>query len=81
MGTADTDLFCQSYVNSCFSLFFFCLTKDESAPKTSSRLFESSEDEQDDTGSERFKIKPQFEGKAGEKVSESITVISFPEAP
>ncbi|KGL86219.1 Nucleolar protein 8, partial [Charadrius vociferus] len=42
--------------------------KDESAPKTSSRLFESSEDEQDDTDDERFKIKPQFEGKAGEKL-------------
>ncbi|NXN75038.1 NOL8 protein, partial [Himantopus himantopus] len=41
---------------------------DESAPKTSSRLFESSEDEQDDTDDERFKIKPQFEGKAGEKL-------------
>ncbi|KAM6325686.1 nucleolar protein 8 isoform 1-T1 [Podargus strigoides] len=42
--------------------------EDESAPKTSSRLFESSEDEQDDTDNERFKIKPQFEGKAGEKL-------------
>ncbi|KAM6413794.1 nucleolar protein 8 [Rhynochetos jubatus] len=42
--------------------------EDESAPKTSSRLFESSEDEQDDTDDERFKIKPQFEGKAGEKL-------------
>ncbi|KAF1409138.1 Nucleolar protein 8, partial [Spheniscus mendiculus] len=41
---------------------------DESAPKTSGRLFESSEDEQDDTDDERFKIKPQFEGKAGEKL-------------
>ncbi|KAI6077343.1 Nucleolar protein 8 isoform X2 [Aix galericulata] len=40
----------------------------ESAPKTSGRLFESSEDEQDDTDDERFKIKPQFEGKAGEKL-------------
>ncbi|NXC21753.1 NOL8 protein, partial [Corythaeola cristata] len=43
--------------------------EDESAPKTSGRLFESSDDEQDDTDDERFKIKPQFEGKAGEKVS------------
>uniref|UniRef100_A0A8C4U4Z8 Nucleolar protein 8 n=1 Tax=Falco tinnunculus TaxID=100819 RepID=A0A8C4U4Z8_FALTI len=41
---------------------------DEPAPKTSGRLFESSEDEQDDTDDERFKIKPQFEGKAGEKL-------------
>ncbi|NWS73784.1 NOL8 protein, partial [Crotophaga sulcirostris] len=40
----------------------------ESAPKASGRLFESSEDEQDDTDEERFKIKPQFEGKAGEKL-------------
>nr|XP_009487344.1 PREDICTED: nucleolar protein 8 [Pelecanus crispus] len=40
----------------------------ESAPKTSGKLFESSEDEQDDTDNERFKIKPQFEGKAGEKL-------------
>ncbi|KAM6387680.1 LOW QUALITY PROTEIN: nucleolar protein 8-like [Pluvialis apricaria] len=42
--------------------------KEESAPKTSSRLFESSEDEQGDTDDERFQIKPQFEGKAGEKL-------------
>ncbi|XP_068276084.1 nucleolar protein 8 isoform X2 [Nyctibius grandis] len=42
--------------------------EDESAPKTSGRLFESSEDEQDDTDDERFKIKPQFEGKAGQKL-------------
>ncbi|KFZ54326.1 Nucleolar protein 8, partial [Antrostomus carolinensis] len=42
--------------------------EDESACKTSGRLFESSEDEQDDTDDERFKIKPQFEGKAGEKL-------------
>ncbi|XP_075279868.1 nucleolar protein 8 isoform X1 [Opisthocomus hoazin] len=42
--------------------------EDESAPKTSGKLFESSEDEQDDTDDERFKIKPQFEGKAGEKL-------------
>ncbi|XP_053932547.1 nucleolar protein 8 isoform X2 [Cuculus canorus] len=40
----------------------------ESAPKASGRLFESSEDEQDDTDDERFQIKPQFEGKAGEKL-------------
>ncbi|NWU30843.1 NOL8 protein, partial [Dyaphorophyia castanea] len=31
-------------------------------------LFDSSEDEQEDTDDERFKIKPQFEGKAGEKL-------------
>ncbi|XP_029851766.1 nucleolar protein 8 isoform X1 [Aquila chrysaetos chrysaetos] len=42
--------------------------KGESAPKTLARLFESSEDEQDDTDGDRFKIKPQFEGKAGEKL-------------
>ncbi|NXL73155.1 NOL8 protein, partial [Leptocoma aspasia] len=36
--------------------------------KPSGRLFESSEDEQEDTDDERFKIKPQFEGKAGEKL-------------
>ncbi|NXN14116.1 NOL8 protein, partial [Indicator maculatus] len=40
----------------------------ESAPKTSCKLFESSEDEQEDTDDERFKIKPHFEGKAGEKL-------------
>ncbi|NXT71508.1 NOL8 protein, partial [Chaetops frenatus] len=40
----------------------------ESTPKPSSRLFDSSEDEQEDTDDERFKIKPQFEGKAGEKL-------------
>ncbi|NXT85131.1 NOL8 protein, partial [Zapornia atra] len=51
-----------------FSPFSFCVTKDEPAAKTSSRLFESSEDEEDDTDDERFKIKPQFEGKAGEKL-------------
>ncbi|NXS92416.1 NOL8 protein, partial [Jacana jacana] len=42
--------------------------KEESAPKTSARLFESSEDEEDDADDERFKIKPQFEGKAGERL-------------
>lgn len=63
-------------MNSCFSLFFsLCVTKDKSAPKPSGRLFDSSEDEEEDTDDERFKIKPQFEGKAGEKVSEAITVI------
>ncbi|NWT76792.1 NOL8 protein, partial [Prunella himalayana] len=40
----------------------------EVTPKPSGRLFESSEDEQEDTDDERFKIKPQFEGKAGEKL-------------
>ncbi|XP_031361831.1 nucleolar protein 8 isoform X2 [Lonchura striata] len=40
----------------------------KSGPKPSSRLFESSEDEQEDMDDERFKIKPQFEGKAGEKL-------------
>lgn len=75
MNKVDTDLFSQT--DGCFSIFSFCLTKDESAAKTSSRLFESSEDEQDDTDDERFKIKPQFEGKAGEKVSEPSNVIWF----
>ncbi|XP_041318741.1 nucleolar protein 8 [Pyrgilauda ruficollis] len=42
--------------------------EDKSAAKPSGRLFESSEDEQEDTDDERFKIKPQFEGKAGEKL-------------
>lgn len=69
-----SDLFSQTYLNSCFSVFCF-LTKDASAPKTSGKLFESSEDEQDDTDDERFQIKPQFEGKAGQKVSERISVI------
>ncbi|NXB25354.1 NOL8 protein, partial [Rhagologus leucostigma] len=49
-------------------LFSFCVTKEKSAPKPSGRLFDSSEDEQEDTDDERFKIKPQFEGKAGEKL-------------
>ncbi|NWR84284.1 NOL8 protein, partial [Furnarius figulus] len=44
------------------------LFQDKSAPKPSGKLFDSSEDEQDDTDDERFKIKPQFEGKAGEKL-------------
>lgn len=74
MNKADADLFSRIYVNCCLSLFSFCLSKDESAPKTLSRLFDSSEDEQDNVDAERFKIKPQFEGKAGEKVSEPITV-------
>ncbi|XP_027742247.1 nucleolar protein 8 isoform X3 [Empidonax traillii] len=42
--------------------------QDKSAPKPSGKLFDSSEDEQDETDEERFKIKPQFEGKAGEKL-------------
>lgn len=60
-----------------FLYFSFCLTKGKSAPKTSRKLFESSEDEQEDTDDEIFKIKPHFEGKAGEKVSKHITVIQF----
>ncbi|XP_058701236.1 nucleolar protein 8 [Poecile atricapillus] len=44
--------------------------EEKSAPKPSGRLFDSSEDEQEDTDDERFKIKPQFEGKAGEKLLE-----------
>ncbi|NXD37677.1 NOL8 protein, partial [Copsychus sechellarum] len=43
-------------------------THGEVTPKPSGRLFDSSEDEQEDTDDERFKIKPQFEGKAGEKL-------------
>ncbi|NXQ53495.1 NOL8 protein, partial [Anthoscopus minutus] len=43
-------------------------THREVTPKPSGRLFDSSEDEQEDTDDERFKIKPQFEGKAGEKL-------------
>ncbi|XP_066183010.1 nucleolar protein 8 isoform X2 [Sylvia atricapilla] len=42
--------------------------EDKSAPKPSGRLFDSSDDEQEETDDERFKIKPQFEGKAGEKL-------------
>ncbi|NWU88504.1 NOL8 protein, partial [Upupa epops] len=45
-----------------------CLTQDKFAPKASCRLFESSDDEQGDADDERFQIKPQFEGKAGEKL-------------
>ncbi|XP_048343981.1 nucleolar protein 8 isoform X2 [Sphaerodactylus townsendi] len=42
----------------------------EFTTKTSGKLFESSEDEPDTAEEEddRFKIKPQFEGKAGEKL-------------
>uniref|UniRef100_A0A4X2LRU0 Nucleolar protein 8 n=2 Tax=Vombatus ursinus TaxID=29139 RepID=A0A4X2LRU0_VOMUR len=39
------------------------------ASKTSGKLFESSEDEEQETDDEaRFQIKPQFEGKAGKKL-------------
>lgn len=60
-----------------FLYFSFCLTKKEHDPKSSRRLFESSEDDQDETDDERFKIKPQFEGKAGEKVSEAVNDLAF----
>ncbi|XP_026580277.1 nucleolar protein 8 [Pseudonaja textilis] len=42
----------------------------EFTPKTSGKLFESSDEESDTAAGEndRFKIKPQFEGKAGEKL-------------
>ncbi|XP_070594709.1 nucleolar protein 8 isoform X2 [Erythrolamprus reginae] len=42
----------------------------EFIPKTSGKLFESSDEESDtaDDKNDRFKIKPQFEGKAGEKL-------------
>ncbi|XP_071406144.1 nucleolar protein 8-like [Pithys albifrons albifrons] len=42
--------------------------EDTSAPKPSGKLFDSSENEEDNTDDERLKIKPQFEGKAGEKL-------------
>ncbi|MCJ8744485.1 hypothetical protein PDJAM_G00119320 [Pangasius djambal] len=35
-----------------------------------SKLFDSSEDEDDGTEEDRFKIKPQFEGRAGQKLME-----------
>ncbi|XP_054834586.1 nucleolar protein 8 isoform X2 [Eublepharis macularius] len=46
------------------------LLKKDFTTKTSGKLFESSEDESDiaEEDSDRFKIKPQFEGKAGEKL-------------
>ncbi|KAJ6668413.1 hypothetical protein lerEdw1_015790 [Lerista edwardsae] len=47
------------------------LLEKEFSTKTSGKLFESSEEDESDTSSEeddRFKIKPQFEGKAGEKL-------------
>lgn len=45
----------------------------EFTAKTSGKLFESSEDEPDtaEDDDDRFKIKPQFEGKAGEKVGKT----------
>uniref|UniRef100_A0A8D0G8X3 Nucleolar protein 8 n=1 Tax=Sphenodon punctatus TaxID=8508 RepID=A0A8D0G8X3_SPHPU len=44
------------------------LLEKEFSMKTSGKLFESSEDEQDVGNDDRFKIKPQFEGKCGEKL-------------
>lgn len=41
----------------------------ESNKAGGSKLFDSSEDEDDGTEKDRFKIKPQFEGKAGQKVT------------
>lgn len=40
--------------------------------RASGRLFDSSEDEESgfEDDSHRFRIKPQFEGRAGQKVSE-----------
>lgn len=48
----------------------FITVPKEFTPKTSAKLFESSDEESDTAADEkdRFKIKPQFEGKAGEKV-------------
>lgn len=44
----------------------------ESVNRASGRLFDSSEDEESgsEDDSHRFRIKPQFEGRAGQKVSE-----------
>uniref|UniRef100_A0A8C5UBD1 Nucleolar protein 8 n=1 Tax=Malurus cyaneus samueli TaxID=2593467 RepID=A0A8C5UBD1_9PASS len=58
----------QGALSNLLLFFSFCATKAKSASKPSGRLFDSSEDEQEDTDDERFKIKPQFEGKAGEKL-------------
>ncbi|KAM9227003.1 LOW QUALITY PROTEIN: nucleolar protein 8-like [Leptosomus discolor] len=44
--------------------------EEEPASKILGRLFEINEDKQDDRDNERFKIKPHFEGKAGEKLLE-----------
>uniref|UniRef100_A0A2K5MFQ3 Nucleolar protein 8 n=1 Tax=Cercocebus atys TaxID=9531 RepID=A0A2K5MFQ3_CERAT len=46
------------------------LAKLESVRKTSGKLFDSSDDEESDSedDSNRFKIKPQFEGRAGQKL-------------
>uniref|UniRef100_A0A8C9LMY9 Nucleolar protein 8 n=1 Tax=Piliocolobus tephrosceles TaxID=591936 RepID=A0A8C9LMY9_9PRIM len=46
------------------------LAKLESMGKTSGKLFDSSDDEESDSedDSNRFKIKPQFEGRAGQKL-------------
>ncbi|XP_033092660.1 nucleolar protein 8 isoform X5 [Trachypithecus francoisi] len=46
------------------------LAKLESVGKTSGKLFDSSDDEESDSedDSNRFKIKPQFEGRAGQKL-------------
>uniref|UniRef100_A0A670YY92 Nucleolar protein 8 n=1 Tax=Pseudonaja textilis TaxID=8673 RepID=A0A670YY92_PSETE len=48
----------------------FIIVPKEFTPKTSGKLFESSDEESDTAAGEndRFKIKPQFEGKAGEKL-------------
>lgn len=48
----------------------------ESNKAGGSKLFDSSEDEDDGTEKDRFKIKPQFEGKAGQKVTLN-TYITF----
>lgn len=53
---------------------WFISAPKEFTPKTSGKLFDSSDDESDTAAVEndRFKIKPQFEGKAGEKVGTLI---------
>ncbi|TSM44106.1 Nucleolar protein 8 [Bagarius yarrelli] len=50
--------------------FVEALDKKDLKKAEGSRLFDSSEDEDDGTEEDRFKIKPQFEGKAGQKLME-----------
>lgn len=38
-----------------------------------SKLFDNSEDEDDGPEEDRFKIKPQFEGRAGKKVTLNLS--------
>lgn len=52
-------------------LMFFSAWQ-ESVSKSPGKLFDSSDDEDSDSkeDSTRFSIKPQFEGRAGQKVSQ-----------